>query len=217
LGKKYCDTLSEAICPFMKGVVWGSSCSIWWQNTDLENFVRENSEVWLTYYFYWLRSFKVYNNAYVNDVLVNVWKTRFLLFFSWCPFLSNFLLRCQTYFYANPVTYPVACAHEWDAQTLFVPLIMVNLNLMFVASNTKILFSFQITWENWRQITRSSLHTWCCWCWFSSILSGMFSRLILVIIPRPPDLMLSHLTVTMINYGFCNLTLWYLLVIFLFF
>ena len=100
----------------MKGVVWGSSCSIWWQNTDLENFVRENSEVWLTYYFYWLWSFKVYNNAYVNDVPVNVWKTRFLPFFSWCSVLSNFLLRCQTYLYSNPVTYPVGfalCLFHW--------------------------------------------------------------------------------------------------------
>ena len=82
--------LSEAIRPFAIGAVWGSSCSIWWQNTNLKNFIRENSEIRLTYYFYWLWSFKVYNNTCVNDLHLNVWKTRFLLSLSWYPFLLNF-------------------------------------------------------------------------------------------------------------------------------
>ena len=74
----------------MKGVVWGSSCSIWWQNTDLENFVRENSEVWLTYYFYWLWSFKVYNNAYVDEFMYMFGKPDFFYSFHDVQFYQIF-------------------------------------------------------------------------------------------------------------------------------
>jgi hypothetical protein len=28
----------------LKGVVWKSTCSIWWQNTDFENLIRENTD-----------------------------------------------------------------------------------------------------------------------------------------------------------------------------
>jgi hypothetical protein len=50
----------------LKRVVWGSSHTIWWQNT--ENLIRENAEICNTYYFCRLWSFKVSNNAYGNDV-----------------------------------------------------------------------------------------------------------------------------------------------------
>lgn len=127
--KRCCDTLSEAICPFMKGVVWGSSCSIWWQNTNLKNFIRKNSEVRFTYYFYWLWSFKVYEWCSCKCLESQISYILFLM-----PSLLFFLLlRCQMYLYANPVTYPIGCAHELVCELCFFHW------LWFVSSNTKIL------------------------------------------------------------------------------